>query len=92
MGCSICHVVSRTEARLPRGWERSGDDLFCKKYWLGRNVQRALSVPIAQPLDYSWEDLRKALREMWIQTTQASNWIATEFCAMCSVGTRRKCP
>lgn len=74
-------MASPIEVRLPRGWKRSGDDIFCKKCWRGRNVLRAVSVSIAQPLDCSWEDLRKALREMWIQTTQASNWIVTELYA-----------
>ena len=81
MVCSSCQVLSRTDARLPRGWKRSGKDIFCKKCWRGGNVLRAVSVPIAQPLDCSWEDLRKVLREMWIQTTQASNWIVTELYA-----------
>lgn len=81
MVCSSCQVLSPTDARLPRGWKRSGNDIFCKKCWRGGNVLRAVSVPIAQPLDCSWEDLRKVLREMWIQTTQASNWIVTELYA-----------
>jgi hypothetical protein len=38
-------------------------------------------MPVASPLDCSWEELRKALRTMWAQTTAASNWIMTELYA-----------
>jgi len=38
-------------------------------------------MPVSSPLDCSWEDLRKALRAIWVQTTAASNWMMTELYA-----------
>lgn len=36
-------------------------------------------MPVAKPLDgLSWQDLRKDLKRMWAQTTEASNWIVTQ--------------
>jgi hypothetical protein len=38
-------------------------------------------MPVSSPLDCSWEELRKALRTMWAETTAASNWMMTELYA-----------
>jgi hypothetical protein len=47
---------------------------------------------VASPLDCSWDQLRKALRTMWAQTTAASNWMMTNCTrATCVVGAKRRC-
>jgi len=38
-------------------------------------------MPVSSPLDCSWDELRKTLRTMWVQTTAASNWMMTELYA-----------
>ena len=36
-------------------------------------------MPVAGPLDgFSWTDLKKELKQVWAQTTEASNWIMTQ--------------
>jgi len=70
-----------TGKRLPHGWKRWREELYCGDCWGSLFVLRAISVPIAEPLDTDWKGLRTALRLMWRQTTQASNWIITELWA-----------
>jgi hypothetical protein len=35
-------------------------------------------MPVAEPLSGAWEELRTALKQMWVQTTQCSNWMMTQ--------------
>jgi hypothetical protein len=70
-----------TGKRLPRGWKHWRDDFYCGDCWGCLFVLRAISLPIAEPLDSDWKGLRTKLRLMWRQTTQASNWIMTELWA-----------
>src|ERR1035441_6419496 len=58
-----------------------GDATYCPQCWRKKYILRAITMPVASPLDCSWEELRKALRTMWAQTTAASNWIMTELYA-----------
>jgi hypothetical protein len=44
-------------------------------------VLRAIAMPVAEPLDDTWENLGKVMNSMWRLTTQASNWIVTELYA-----------
>src|SRR5450755_2357653 len=69
------------EPRLPRGWKRRDEGSYCDNCWGKRYILRAVVVPIAAPIESTWEELRAALREMWIATTHASNWIVTELYA-----------
>jgi len=38
-------------------------------------------MPVASPLDCSWEELRAAIKPMWQETTRASNWMLNEMYA-----------
>jgi hypothetical protein len=38
-------------------------------------------MTVAEPLDATWEEFRAALNSMWLATTQASNWMMTQFYA-----------
>lgn len=55
--------------------------MHCADCWARLFLLRAISIPIAKPLDGDWKELRNTLRVMWRQTTQACNWIMTELYA-----------
>jgi hypothetical protein len=79
--CSMSRTVSPTPKggpRLPTGWKRLGDATYCPQCWGKRYILRAITMSVSSPLDCSWDELRKALRTMWAQTTAASNWMMTE--------------
>lgn len=64
--------------RLPSGWKRRGDEVFCGVCWRAKYILRAITIPVASPLDCTWEQLNAALHTMWAATTSASNWMMTE--------------
>jgi hypothetical protein len=70
-----------TGKRLPVGWKRFRGDLYCNECRDSLFILRAISIPIAEPLDVDWKALRETLKVMFRQTTQASNWIMTELYA-----------
>ena len=75
--CSSCGTRSEIQ-RMPKGWKRAGELVFCGSCWRRDYILRAVVIPIASPLDDSWSDLRSNLRTMWIRTTQAANWMMTQ--------------
>lgn len=68
----------REQPRLPFGWKRLRDRLFCGRCWREKYVLRALLFPIAEPLSGTWKELEDSLRTMWAQTTSAGNWMLTQ--------------
>jgi hypothetical protein len=79
--CSRCAKVFTFKERAkptPKGWKRLEDNLYCGDCWRSQYVLRAVTMPVASPLDLSWDDLSKRLKIAWVRTTQASNWIMTE--------------
>ena len=83
-GCSMSRAVKATpkrEPRTPTGWKKLGDAAYCPQCWRKKYILRAITIPVSSPLDCSWDELRKALRTMWAQTTAASNWMMTELYA-----------
>lgn len=76
--CSECGEPREIAKRLPSGWKRKGDDLFCKRCWESKFVLRAVAIPIAQSLDLTWEELSSTLHTMFQQTTCLSNWMITQ--------------
>ena len=80
MICSICSR-ERNTTRLPRGWKRDGDSLYCEACWADRYVLRAIAMPVVEPISGSWRDFRSALLRMWELTTRASNWMMTQLYA-----------
>jgi len=68
----------RGALRLPRGWKRRDDELFCKDCWAKLYVIRAVTMPVAGPVDLEWADLRKELAAGWADTTRLANWAITE--------------
>ena len=81
--CAVCETSrSKPETRLPKGWKRKGEkETICETCWRKQYILRAITVPIVTPIDLSWPELRALLREMWVGTTQASNWMTTELYA-----------
>jgi hypothetical protein len=55
--------------------------LYCRNCWAQRYYLRAITMMVAEPLDATWEELRTVLITMWRATTQASNWMMTQFYA-----------
>jgi hypothetical protein len=80
--CRRCGV-SRDDLgkRLPRGWKRQSEFVYCATCWNSLYLLRAITVPVASPLDCGWKELRAMLHEMWVASTQASNWLITELYA-----------
>lgn len=82
--CAVCGKERNAKqdrlggVKLPQGWKREGGTPTCNECWKKKYVLRALTFPVAQPLSGSWKDLEAALRQMWIQTTAAINWMMTE--------------
>ena len=76
--CSICGKQA-AKKRLPPGWKRLGEVVYCADDWRQRYLLRAISMPVAGLLDdLTWEQLRKDLKGLWARTTEASNWITTQ--------------
>lgn len=64
--------------RLPGGWKRMGERVYCDRCWRASYVLRAITLPIAAPLEGDWKELRAALHECWSNATQLANWAVTE--------------
>jgi len=80
-----CHVCGserkKTGKRLPRGWKRTDEQYICGSCWSASRVLRAVTMPVVEPIDVSWEQLDKVLKEMFRETTRASNWMMTQLYA-----------
>src|SRR5215469_15352180 len=82
--CADCHkkrtarLTARNEPRTPAGWKKQEDQYYCDACWAKRYMLRAISIPVASPLDCSWQELRQALKLMWAETTRCANRIMTE--------------
>jgi hypothetical protein len=85
--CNDCRKARKTKltaaghARVPSGWHKRADVIYCPDCWKKRYLLRAVSVPVASPVNCSWEELRTDLKQGWRETTRASNWIMTELYA-----------
>lgn len=65
-------------ARTPSGWKRHQEQVYCEACWGRAYLLRTISMPVASPLDCSWEELRAVLKAAWRETTAACNWMMTE--------------
>lgn len=80
--CGSCGATrTKPEKRLPGGWKKRAEEIYCDACWKKNYLLRAITVPVVSPLDQTWAELRAVLREMWGATTQASNWMLTELYA-----------
>ncbi len=82
--CSDCSKEKYTKPtvkgspRLPSGWKRRDDEVYCNHCWRKRYIIRAVTIPVAGPVGREWSDLRTALAECWQQSTELANWAVTE--------------
>lgn len=101
MKCSACQaekvLVSKSgEPRLPTGWKRIGETIFCADCAGARYHVSAIELPIVGPVcthepghkdsrPLEWPEFRERLKASWIATTQASNWVMRQ-CAILDPG------
>jgi len=82
--CSLCRKPAKSKLdvrgaeRLPRGWKRQGEDLVCAECWNKLYLLRAVTFPVAGPVDVEWPELRKLLSAAWADSTRLANWAITE--------------
>lgn len=82
--CSQCGTAQKSkptakeQPRLPRGWKRWDEKIWCGKCWQERWQLRAITVPIAGLVGMEWVELRKRLAEQWNATTRLANWTIRE--------------
>jgi hypothetical protein len=76
--CVYCTKQSDAK-RLPPGWHRDpADSPVCSSCWNERYLLRAVTIPVAGPVDGTWEELRESLRTAWQAATRLSNWAIRE--------------
>ena len=86
MNCAGCKKSIETKPtkagneRVPHGWKRHAGQCWCPKCWQERWVLRAVTIPVVKPLGdgVGWDQLRDALREVWGETTAATNWMVSQ--------------
>lgn len=82
MNCGTCGKSVETKPtatgneRLPRGWKRKGETIYCDRCWGERYILRAVTIPIASPLSLDWPALREILARCWADSTRLANWAA----------------
>jgi hypothetical protein len=87
MNCVHCKTQVDAKAtkagneRLPRGWKRHNGQASCAKCWSERFILRAVTIPVAGPVDAEWPALRDSLREAWGQAGAVANWVVSELYA-----------
>lgn len=77
--CDCCRVERKTSTtakgiRIPMGWKRHQDTIYCGDCWKDRYVLRAVSLPIVGPADGEWKELRACLSGAWGDSTSLHNW------------------
>lgn len=70
--------TAKGAARLPKGWKRHNDCVYCPACWKKRYILRAVTIPVAGPVGRDWPELREALTRCWAQSTSLANWAVTE--------------
>ena len=78
--CDLCSLERLSKkakdggAKLPRNWKRHQEKTWCSICWRKAYAIRAITMPVAGPVDLSWEELRPKLRAAWQLATAAANW------------------
>ena len=84
MQCCNCKKTMETKTdRVPRGWKRHNDYVYCRNCWCDKYCLRAITMPVRSPLgdDIGWPELRNALAVVWGQTTACVNWMMSQLYA-----------
>jgi len=83
--CLVCgrtgnqRRTSRGAARLPKGWKRFAKYPYCPRCFRETFVRRLVTLPVVGPVDGDWPTLRQAVQQMWNATTEAANWMSTQY-------------
>lgn len=78
--CQKCGISpKKSHSRLPSGWKRCRAEVFCARCWKELYLPRTVVIPIASPMDCSWDEVNELLQRIWILTTRAANWFVTQF-------------
>jgi hypothetical protein len=67
--------------RLPTGWKRHENVVYCDTCWRQRYLLRAIALPVASPVEITWSALRNEIKALWVETTRCCNWMAMELYA-----------
>lgn len=80
--CNTERKTSRTRKdglRLPPSWKWDADDKpVCGDCWRKAYVLRAVTIPVAEPVDATKDEMWAALRTAWEASTTAANVIVQE--------------
>ena len=77
MNCVACQRLGKSE-RLPHGWKRLGEAIYCETCWRERYNLRSIALPVVEPVGEDWAVFREALKDGWTEATAAANWMMTE--------------
>ncbi len=83
-GCRVTRerpVTQRGEGRVPAGWKRLLERVWCPACKRRRFVRRAVTLPVSGPADATWPELRAALHTAFGETTRCANWLVTQLYA-----------
>jgi hypothetical protein len=70
--------TTQGSVRLPKGWKHHPYGDLCSGCWKDRFLLRAITLPVAFPIDRKSKELWECLGKAWAQTTQLANWVVTE--------------
>lgn len=79
--CDVCRDSKPTKnggPRLPRGWKRLGEAVWCVSCWRKTYALRAITIPVAH---CDWDAVRPAVREAQRAVTELSNWAVRQLLA-----------
>lgn len=83
--CSECDAAKETKLtpagrpRIPNGWKRDGEAVYCSKCWQKKYVLRAVIVPLVGPENPAdWPRLREAMYDVKCHTASLANWAINE--------------
>lgn len=58
---------------IPSAWKQRDEKVFCKSCWKTAYRLRAITLPVAEPIGMSWDELRAHVRECFTQATTLAN-------------------
>ena len=80
LACAACEKTvtvkpdRRGTFRLPKGWKKREALSYCGECWKSLYRLRAVSIPVAECLDGTWQEFCAALHCAWSHSTALSNW------------------
>ena len=84
--CAGC-AAAKPGTRLPRGWKSLDQLVYCAACWSRDYMIRAVTIPVAGPVDATWPELREALKQSFRDATRLANWAIRELARLDAVRT-----